>query len=308
MQDPGQSRSKKRVFLHIGLHKTGTSTLQAWLRERSEVLARHGILYPETGRFRGGTGGAHHLLAIPGQPILQLHHRRPQGIDRARWRVLRQEIEDRGLPSTLISSEAFSRMTPETIEQVLVELEGFDVQVITFVRHPRSWIPSWYRQKVRTGQCLESLRQWVCHAALPLRPEWMIGNWERILGQDCVSVHSMEAAIERPGGVEQTLIEALGLGNNFQDFLPLMRRRNRTPDDDRVRLEAWLRATVPRPLVSLSVRAMNRWRGPLPEWARWLGRRALPDPLLSPADEAWIVAQFGRSFDVAVRKWCQDAP
>ena len=36
-------------ILHIGLPKTGTTSLQAALSENRESLLRHGVVYPETG-------------------------------------------------------------------------------------------------------------------------------------------------------------------------------------------------------------------------------------------------------------------
>ncbi|MGV6852729.1 MAG: hypothetical protein ACWA5R_11220, partial [bacterium] len=49
----------KKVILHIGTPKTGTSSIQRWLYQHSETLLELGILYPRTGR----QGVAHHLIA-----------------------------------------------------------------------------------------------------------------------------------------------------------------------------------------------------------------------------------------------------
>src|SRR5579872_2464653 len=46
------------TVLHIGLHKTGTSTLQEALADRVDWLARRGVHYPLE---RGSRGGAHKL-------------------------------------------------------------------------------------------------------------------------------------------------------------------------------------------------------------------------------------------------------
>jgi len=37
----------KRIFLHIGFHKTGTSALQEYLSKNREYLLKQKILYPE---------------------------------------------------------------------------------------------------------------------------------------------------------------------------------------------------------------------------------------------------------------------
>jgi len=46
------------IVLHIGTHKTATTTIQALFRERANILAEHGIVYPQL-----ENGNAHHICA-----------------------------------------------------------------------------------------------------------------------------------------------------------------------------------------------------------------------------------------------------
>lgn len=58
------------LLLHVGLHKTATSSFQFFLCEHDEDLARHGCLYPKTAR---APGPQHALLPgcyFPGHPFL----------------------------------------------------------------------------------------------------------------------------------------------------------------------------------------------------------------------------------------------
>ncbi len=58
------------LLLHVGLHKTATSSFQFFLCEHDHVLARHGCLYPETAR---APGPQHALLPgcyFPDHPFL----------------------------------------------------------------------------------------------------------------------------------------------------------------------------------------------------------------------------------------------
>ena len=36
----------RKLFLHIGVHRTATSSLQKFLRDNEKVLLSHGYLYP----------------------------------------------------------------------------------------------------------------------------------------------------------------------------------------------------------------------------------------------------------------------
>ena len=50
----------KRVILHIGRHKSGTSSIQHCLNRNVDLLSAAGILYPKHGR---GGRVAHHDIA-----------------------------------------------------------------------------------------------------------------------------------------------------------------------------------------------------------------------------------------------------
>ena len=38
-----------KLVLHVGIHKTGTSAIQAFCKENRATLAEIGVLYPKTG-------------------------------------------------------------------------------------------------------------------------------------------------------------------------------------------------------------------------------------------------------------------
>ena len=60
------SKSTPRILLHIGTHKTGTTSLQAFFfLNRDQLKKSSSILYPETGspRVQHEAKYGHHLLA-----------------------------------------------------------------------------------------------------------------------------------------------------------------------------------------------------------------------------------------------------
>ena len=50
---------KKKMILHIGRHKSGTTSIQSTFFSNKSELQRVGIYYPEMGT----RGGAHHLIS-----------------------------------------------------------------------------------------------------------------------------------------------------------------------------------------------------------------------------------------------------
>ena len=63
--DTHRRARSKRVFLHIGTHKTGTTAIQAFLMKNEQGLRQQGILFPVSGRPErdASVGFGHHLLA-----------------------------------------------------------------------------------------------------------------------------------------------------------------------------------------------------------------------------------------------------
>ncbi len=54
---------RQRLVLHIGLHKTGTTSFQVACFNSRDTLEKHGILYPDLPLLNGGT--KQHVLLVP---------------------------------------------------------------------------------------------------------------------------------------------------------------------------------------------------------------------------------------------------
>ena len=50
------------LYLHIGFHKAGSTTLQTFLRDNAPALARAGVVYPEIGRDPEAIAAASHAI------------------------------------------------------------------------------------------------------------------------------------------------------------------------------------------------------------------------------------------------------
>lgn len=96
------------LIIHVGLHKTGTTTLQDTLIQNYSGLLNKHILYPQTGLFR-----AQHAL-IPGT-LFSAHHEM-DSVSRSTdpnhyLDLLQQEIIHHNPILTILSSEVFTEIT-----------------------------------------------------------------------------------------------------------------------------------------------------------------------------------------------------
>lgn len=115
------------VYLHIGLHKTGTTYLQNLLRVNREQIRQQQV------EFTGGPGEPVQALAV-----WDLQGRRPRGSDDGRiagmWTGLVDHINASGLPTALISEERLSLSTLKQAGKVVDSFPESEVHVIVTAR------------------------------------------------------------------------------------------------------------------------------------------------------------------------------
>lgn len=125
----------KRIFLHIGLHKTGTTSLQDYLSFNSTWFGEQGYFVLPRQRFleyRGakvdmgsGIGGQH---AIPND--LRLNE------DFKPLDAFLSHFEASGKDHAIISTEGFDRLQPPCIDRLFSRLNNYEVSAILVLRHP----------------------------------------------------------------------------------------------------------------------------------------------------------------------------
>src|SRR5690606_26061746 len=133
----------RRVYLHIGLPKTGTTSLQELLWHNREVLAADGLSFP------GHDLGAHH------RAVADVHPGRYGGWREARtpgswaWLVEQAKAHE---GATLISSELLAPASPEEARQVVDAFPFAEVHIVCTVRDLARQIPSVWQENVKTRQ------------------------------------------------------------------------------------------------------------------------------------------------------------
>jgi hypothetical protein len=124
-----------RLILHIGLHKTGTTSLQMFFGESRELLRHQKIGFPwyEHGYQHGLVGSWFNL------PEKYMYTSNPVDY----WKKLRSEFSD--CDTVVISSEELSRQIPFSVdfEQLFNFVHEFDViDVVIVLRHQIDYMQS----------------------------------------------------------------------------------------------------------------------------------------------------------------------
>ncbi|WP_295401029.1 hypothetical protein [uncultured Thiocystis sp.] len=136
----------KTLYIHIGYHKTATTSIQSFLANNRKNLLESGYLYPRTGAI----DSAHHLLAIAinqNPAFLSMLKKKPIEY----WADLKKEAVSSGAETVVLSSEEFSVIKDAGKLQHLHELvkDDFDVKIVVYLRRIDEYAESIYKQLVK---------------------------------------------------------------------------------------------------------------------------------------------------------------
>lgn len=189
-----------KIFLHIGLNKTGTSSLQDFFSMNAETLrSREGLVYPRAGRDKT----AHHPLskwakaASAGGPAA----------DPAPGEALRAELQ--GAAKAVISSEDFHTHGAKGIEYMGRLLAGHDVRVVLYVREHVAYLASWYQQNVQATHLSCAFDSFCYFTRKPLHK--IAEGWAQAFGRDKVTVRLYDRSALDGGDVVQDFAGIVGL-------------------------------------------------------------------------------------------------
>ncbi|MEQ3669450.1 hypothetical protein [Pseudophaeobacter sp.] len=143
----------KEVLLHIGMHKTGTTSIQSSLRDYDDGRTRYARFtninhsIPIITIFSKDRDN-YHIWKRIGLTPAQIEKKR-----RAFLEDLTRDCSDESRERLVISGEGISRLEGDEREELLNFFHGYGlkVKVICFVRSPGGFIPSVFQQGIKQG-------------------------------------------------------------------------------------------------------------------------------------------------------------
>jgi hypothetical protein len=196
-------------LLHVGPHKTGTTSLQAALFASRAAMLEQGVRH--VGRTRNPAAA---VRAVTGQPAPTTPGRPPSiGF----WRDLVGEFRHAREPLTVVSSEFFAWARPPVIDRIAGDLGRDRLHVVVTLRPLGRILPSQWQQNVQAGMLLgyadwldtvfgeRTVRTrtafWWLH-----RHDELIGRWAAGLGRDRITAVVVD---ERDHGMLLRTFESL---------------------------------------------------------------------------------------------------
>ena len=207
---------ERRLIIHAGFHKSGTTALQVAFDAQREELKAAGIIYPNIGRR------AHHRVAwaLTGR-TWGWGKRGGEKTSIKEWEQLAKSINSSDEETIIISSEFFSELDGDAIRKLFSDIKGRKVQAVFTVRPLVKLLASSYQQYLKYG-IKADYEEWL-HSVLDNPGEskinptfWLrhfhgrvVGKWVDVLGSQAVTVIIVDES--RPEFLFDSINAYLGL-------------------------------------------------------------------------------------------------
>jgi len=145
----------RKLILHFGIHKTGTTTLQEHIRRHSTAFSANGLHYAPLDKLISGGLKAHHHLAH----FLALPEINDEDLNLLKSGLTAIQSTIAEEHALFISSEALYRHTIKDkasyldgrelyLRRVANVFQNFDIMVVVVLRRPEDYIRSLYQESI----------------------------------------------------------------------------------------------------------------------------------------------------------------
>lgn len=216
----------KTLYLHIGMPKTGTTSIQNFLCQNRSVLEKNGFCYPDFGnmfpKYAGAANGLFMVKCFAEE--MQLAQDTQEQLFREGMKRVQQLFGQ--YDNIIISNERIFRATYERRSSLWQELKeagekhGFSVKIILFLRRQDLYLASHYNQKVKLNIRWDGnvgTKTWEEYLKLPSAVKHSLDYYGRleqiraVLGKDAVIVRRFEKQHFYGGSLYSDFLHVLGL-------------------------------------------------------------------------------------------------
>lgn len=201
-----------RAVVHVGFHKTGTTTIQHGLFDEAASLeAEEGIFYPRIAAnhskvlFSLFSAGAHRYAMNMRDGVASEEQAARQ--NRKTEAELDKAFAATSAKTLLLSGESLSTLDADGLERMKAWLEqrARSIEILVYVRDPLAWSASAAQHNIRAGSTFAAITR-----SPPLeRIEAKITRLVAVFGHDAVKVISFEEAVK--AGIFASFCQAAGI-------------------------------------------------------------------------------------------------
>lgn len=201
------------LFLHIGLHKTGSTAIQNFCNMNRLILQEQNFCYPESGQIWGG----HHPYAWS-LGVKHPHYREEMG---SSVEIAGKYLEEADGRHIVLSSEDFEFIGPLEMKIVIREFDGLDIRVVAYLRPQDSYLESEYAQHVRMDESRYSgdIRDFYMKFDFMQRYNYLqlLKPWEEVFRRENIVVRPFQQGQFSGQDLFRDFCEVLGI-SRYEDF------------------------------------------------------------------------------------------
>ena len=190
----------RMLFLHIGRHKSGTSSIQHFFNQNRTALERDGILYPAP-----ASGVAHHAWSATIKDV-------QKGLrDMSALGALRAMVDDYAASANtvVVSSEDFQNiLKPELVREALGR---HDVTVVAYLREHFAYAWPAYSQRVQANRFTLSFAEFLEDFSQDYLE--FLNRWASAFGASSIKARIFDRSHLKSGDVVEDFCALVGIDN-----------------------------------------------------------------------------------------------
>lgn len=196
----------KRIYLHVGIHKTGTTTIQRYCKINRGYLKKNESFYPKN---------------------QSSDHEIPTLIRQVRIQKLSKIIESlrvNRFQNILLNSEGMSRLGVENLTMLRDEpsMQFDSIRVVIFIRHQVGAIESLYTQLLKNDNITIPISEYCLRDFQKLNYLQYLDTLSSVFGKNQIQVFNFNQAKNE---LLKVFTESIGLNYN-EELLKVPSRRN----------------------------------------------------------------------------------
>jgi len=164
----------KKIILHIGPEKTGTTTIQAVLSACRNILTQNDISYVTDSDHEDNKSvrnANHAALGLLGENNVRSTEWIVWDRSDVHWRRVKRALHTSALSTVIISGEAFCLYPDEAISRLKRELSGWEIHLVVTARPLSQIIPSYWQERAKR-RLVYPLRKYTEHVLRHNSGEW----------------------------------------------------------------------------------------------------------------------------------------
>ncbi|OPH53091.1 hypothetical protein BC351_31935 [Paenibacillus ferrarius] len=214
---------RNEIILHVGLHKTGTTSIQEtlYLENNNQLLEKKGYLYPKCGPSNHSVSiysifcndpTNYHINIRMGYSADEIKY-----VNEKYLSDLKTEIDDKKLSKLIISGEDISLLSLDNLNALkehLTSIFSNNIKVIIYVRHPVQWVISTIQQFIKSGR--QNYKDALIDMEKNIKSLFVdrIEKFTHVFGREFVNVYSFEEAVLNKFGPVGHFLSVIGMNQN----------------------------------------------------------------------------------------------